>query len=133
MEFATVLTQLEQFKRTGEICGIKIFEKNVKEKDIFVCIKGINQDGHNYAKAAIEKGAVFIIAEKDLQIRGPGEYLGVRQSGLPALSIADLTRDLPILEIARKDVFELIENNNEVNQEYLKKLISNFTNILKKI
>ena len=66
MEFATVLTQLEQFKRTGEICGIKIFEKNVKEKDIFVCIKGINQDGHNYAKAAIEKGAVFIIAEKDL-------------------------------------------------------------------
>ena len=69
----------------------------------------------------------FIIAEKDLQMRGPGEYLGVRQSGLPALSIADLTRDLPILEIARKDAFELIENNNEVNKEYLKKLISNYS------
>ena len=69
----------------------------------------------------------FIIAEKDLQMRGPGEYLGVRQSGLPALSIADLTKDLPILEIARKDAFELIENNSEVNQEYLKKLISNYS------
>ena len=69
----------------------------------------------------------FIIAEKDLQLRGPGEYLGVRQSGLPALTIADLTKDLPILEIARKDAFELVENNHEVNQEYLKKLISNYS------
>ena len=69
----------------------------------------------------------FIIAEKDLQMRGPGEYLGVRQSGLPALSIADLTKDLPVLEIARKDAFELIENNNEVNKEYLAKLISNYS------
>ena len=69
----------------------------------------------------------FIIAEKDLQMRGPGEYLGVRQSGLPSLSIADLTRDLPILEIARKDAFELIENNTAVNQEYLAKLISNYS------
>ena len=69
----------------------------------------------------------FIIAEKDLQLRGPGEYLGVRQSGLPALTIADLTTDLPILEIARKDAFELVENNKEINQEYLKKLISNYS------
>ena len=69
----------------------------------------------------------FLIAEKDLQMRGPGEYLGVRQSGLPALSIADLTRDLPILEIARKDAFELIENHREINHEYLKKLISNYS------
>ena len=69
MEFATVLTQLEQFKRTGEICGIKIFEKNIKEKDIFVCIKGTNHDGHDYAKAALKKGAVFVIAEKDLGLK----------------------------------------------------------------
>ena len=69
----------------------------------------------------------FIIAEKDLQLRGPGEYLGVRQSGLPALTIADLITDLPILEIARKDAFELVENNKEINQEYLKKLISNYS------
>ena len=75
----------------------------------------------------------FIIAEKDLQIRGPGEYLGVRQSGLPTLTIADLTKDLPILEIARKDAFNLVENNLEVNQEYLKKLISNYSGNIKSV
>ena len=69
MEFATVLTQLQQLKKAGEICGIKVFEKNVKEKDIFVCIKGINHDGHDYAKAALEKGAVFVITEKDLGLK----------------------------------------------------------------
>ena len=66
MEFATVLTQLQQLKKAGEICGIKVFEKNVKEKDIFVCIKGTNHDGHDYAKAALKNGAVFVITEKDL-------------------------------------------------------------------
>ena len=75
----------------------------------------------------------FLIAEKDLQMRGPGEYLGVRQSGLPALSIADLIRDLPILEIARKDAFNLIENNNGVNEEYLKNLIANYSGSQKSV
>ena len=69
MEFATILTQLQQLKKANKICGIKIFEKNVKEKDIFVCIKGINHDGHDYAKAALEKGAVFVITEKDLGLK----------------------------------------------------------------
>lgn len=68
----------------------------------------------------------FIIAEKDLQMRGPGEYLGFRQSGLPALSIADLIKDLPILEIARKDAFNLVEKNSLVDYEYLNKIISSY-------
>ncbi len=53
----------------------------------------------------------FIIAEKDLQIRGPGEFLGVRQSGLPDFTIADITKDVKILEAARNDAFELINNS----------------------
>ena len=69
----------------------------------------------------------FFIAEKDLQMRGPGEYLGLRQSGLPSLTIADLTKDLPILELARNDAFDLINENNEINQDYLKTLISNYS------
>jgi ATP-dependent DNA helicase RecG len=43
----------------------------------------------------------FIIAEKDLEIRGPGEMLGTRQSGLPEFRIANLVRDQSILEKAR--------------------------------
>ena len=39
----------------------------------------------------------FVIAEKDLEIRGPGEFLGTRQSGLPELAVANLARDGDLL------------------------------------
>jgi ATP-dependent DNA helicase RecG len=45
----------------------------------------------------------FKIAEKDLEIRGPGEVLGTRQSGLPEFRIANIVRDQKILEIARRE------------------------------
>lgn len=54
----------------------------------------------------------FIIAEKDLEIRGPGEFLGVRQSGLPDLMISDIVRDAKILELARGSAIEFVKNNN---------------------
>src|SRR6185369_8059730 len=43
----------------------------------------------------------FVIAEKDLEIRGPGEMLGTKQSGLPEFRIGNLVRDQAILEKAR--------------------------------
>jgi ATP-dependent DNA helicase RecG len=46
----------------------------------------------------------FVIAEKDLEARGPGDLLGMRQSGLPPLSVADPVRDLPALGDARREV-----------------------------
>lgn len=52
----------------------------------------------------------FYIAEKDLEIRGPGEFLGTRQSGLPDLLLADLIQDKGILEIAREAAFYLIDS-----------------------
>lgn len=54
----------------------------------------------------------FVIAEKDLQIRGPGEFLGVRQSGLPDLIISDLVKDAKILEIARNEAIEFVKCYN---------------------
>jgi ATP-dependent DNA helicase RecG len=39
----------------------------------------------------------FVIAERDLEIRGPGEFLGTRQSGLPELAVANLVRDQALL------------------------------------
>ncbi len=50
----------------------------------------------------------FKIAEEDLEIRGPGEFFGTRQSGLPDLKAANLLRDYKILEIARKQAFGLL-------------------------
>jgi ATP-dependent DNA helicase RecG len=50
----------------------------------------------------------FRLAEADLEIRGPGEFLGTRQSGMPDLVVADLLRDQAILKEAREAAFELI-------------------------
>ena len=54
----------------------------------------------------------FVIAEKDLQLRGPGEFLGTRQSGLPDLIISDIVRDAKILEIARNEAIDFIKEYN---------------------
>jgi ATP-dependent DNA helicase RecG len=62
----------------------------------------------------------FVIAEKDLEIRGPGEFLGVRQSGLPDMMISDIVRDAKILEIARSSAIEFIKNNNVEDYPNLK-------------
>ena len=52
----------------------------------------------------------FVIAEKDLEIRGPGEFFGARQSGLPTLRVAQLLRDRRALETARKEATYLVDN-----------------------
>ncbi|MGV8079881.1 MAG: ATP-dependent DNA helicase RecG [Syntrophales bacterium] len=53
----------------------------------------------------------FRIAEEDLAIRGPGEFLGTRQSGLPDFRVADIVRDGRILAEARADAFALAERD----------------------
>jgi ATP-dependent DNA helicase RecG len=53
----------------------------------------------------------FVIAEEDLKIRGPGDFMGTRQSGMPILRVANLIRDIKILEAARKEAFALIDRD----------------------
>ncbi|RKX71207.1 DNA helicase RecG [candidate division WOR-3 bacterium] len=57
----------------------------------------------------------FELATKDLEIRGPGELLGKRQHGLPDLKITDITRDTPLLFKARRDAFQIVEFDPELN------------------
>ncbi|HTZ18518.1 MAG TPA: ATP-dependent DNA helicase RecG [Dissulfurispiraceae bacterium] len=69
----------------------------------------------------------FIIAEKDLEIRGPGEFFGTKQSGLPDLRAANLLRDYKLLEIARKEAFVLIEKDPSLSsQKQLRKALEDF-------
>jgi ATP-dependent DNA helicase RecG len=56
----------------------------------------------------------FVVAERDLEIRGPGEFTGYRQSGLPDMILADLVKDTPILEDARNTAIELIKRDPEL-------------------
>jgi len=53
----------------------------------------------------------FQIAEEDLALRGPGEFFGTRQSGLPDFRVAHILRDTPILIEARKEAFHLVEED----------------------
>ena len=50
----------------------------------------------------------FAIAEADMQLRGPGEFCGVRQHGLTDFRVADLIRDGAVMEVARQEAFALI-------------------------
>lgn len=59
-------------------------------------------------------GDGFRIAEEDLAIRGPGEFFGTKQSGIPNLKIADIIRDIGILEIARREAFDLADADPEL-------------------
>lgn len=61
----------------------------------------------------------FYLAEKDLQIRGPGDMAGVRQSGMPEFKLADLIRDRDLLGAARSQAMALISDDPELrNGEY---------------
>ena len=56
----------------------------------------------------------FRIAEVDLQLRGPGEFFGTRQSGIPELKIADLAADAEIVSLARKEAFAMIQDDPQL-------------------
>src|SRR5690242_8161461 len=58
----------------------------------------------------------FKIAEKDLEIRGPGEVMGTRQAGLPEFRVANLVRDLEILQAARQEA-EVYVNQRKTSRE----------------
>lgn len=58
----------------------------------------------------------FLIAEEDLRIRGPGEIYGTKQSGVPAFRVADLVKDMHLLEIARQEAFEFIKTDPDLSR-----------------
>jgi len=80
----------------------------------------ISEEGKARMKAMQNSRDGFEIAEEDLKIRGPGDFMGTRQSGLPVLKIANLLRDIKILDVARKEAFALIDRDpnleNPANQ-----------------
>ena len=53
----------------------------------------------------------FVIAEKDLELRGPGDFFGTRQSGLPHLRVGDLLRDRELMAVAREEAFRYVEQS----------------------
>ena len=83
-----------------------------------------SQETRERLKIMTETNDGFVIAEKDLQLRGPGEFLGTRQSGLPDLIISDIVRDAKILEIARNEAIDFVKSHKIDDYPKLKEITS---------
>ncbi|MGE8204121.1 ATP-dependent DNA helicase RecG [Heyndrickxia sp. NPDC080065] len=68
--------------------------------------------GKERMKIMTETNDGFVLSEKDLELRGPGDFFGKKQSGLPEFKVADMVHDYRALEVARKDAQTLISNSN---------------------
>jgi ATP-dependent DNA helicase RecG len=66
-------------------------------------------DARERLKAMADSNDGFVIAERDLELRGPGDFFGTRQSGLPKLRTGDLVRDRPLMEDAHREARRLVE------------------------
>lgn len=75
----------------------------------------------------------FKIAEEDLKLRGPGDFIGNRQHGLPNLKIADISADYETLLLTKKAAEEIIKNDPHLLNEDHKNLKENIENMFKNI
>jgi ATP-dependent DNA helicase RecG len=82
-------------------------------------------------KIIFENSDGFEIARQDLKLRGPGEFLGARQSGAPMLRFADLEKDLDLLEQARETAKELIERAPDAAERHLQRWLAGKIDYLK--
>ena len=71
----------------------------------------LTEEGTRRLRAMVKSDDGFELAEVDLQIRGPGEFFGTRQSGMPEFRLADIVRDAGILSRARDEAFALIADD----------------------
>jgi ATP-dependent DNA helicase RecG len=82
----------------------------------------LNEAGRERIRTMVDSSDGFYIAEMDLRLRGPGEFFGTKQSGLPALRIANIIRDQEVLEIARSEAQTFI--NNPPSEEDLRRAVT---------
>jgi ATP-dependent DNA helicase RecG len=82
-------------------------------------------------KIIFESTDGFAIAREDLRLRGPGELLGARQSGVPLLRFADVSRDLELLEQARDAAQHILREHPDVAQRHLRRWLGGRENYLR--
>jgi ATP-dependent DNA helicase RecG len=79
----------------------------------------LSPTGKDRLKAMAQTTDGFEIARRDLEIRGPGEFLGARQSGVPLLRFADLSEDLALVHQARQAAEQLLDHHPSAAQKHL--------------
>jgi ATP-dependent DNA helicase RecG len=86
------------------------------EKSFCILLSGskLGNDARQRIKIMTETNNGFVIAEKDLELRGPGDIQGTRQSGELNFKLASIVQDRPILEIARNMAVTLLDNDPDL-------------------
>jgi len=84
----------------------------------------VTEEGQRRLQAMVDTNDGFKIAELDLELRGPGEFFGTRQAGLPSFRVANIIRDGQLLEIAKREAaFVLAGPNTEISSEELSRAL----------
>jgi len=98
------LSQLHQLRG-------RVGRRDIPSCCILLANYACSQDARKRLKVMEKTSDGFVLAEEDLAIRGPGDFLGTRQSGLPDFRIASIIRDARILNDAKEDAFLLAAND----------------------
>jgi len=100
-----------------------------------VCVllyqKPLGEAARSRLRVIFENSDGFVIAREDLMLRGPGEYLGARQSGAPLLRFADLERDTDLVEAARGTAEGLLRDSPEAAERHLERWLGGRADFLR--
>jgi ATP-dependent DNA helicase RecG len=84
----------------------------------------VSEDGERRLDALVRTTDGFQIAELDLELRGPGEFFGTRQAGMPSFRVANLIRDKQLLEVAKREARALVAGPGEaVSREEIQRAV----------
>jgi len=84
----------------------------------------VSEEGQKRLDIMIETNDGFEIAERDLELRGPGEFFGTRQAGLPSFRVANIIRDAPLLEAAKREAAAVLAGpNSEISSEEISRAL----------
>jgi ATP-dependent DNA helicase RecG len=91
----------------------------------------LSETARERLRAMVETNDGFEIARRDLEIRGPGEFLGARQSGAPLLRFADLETDTPLLEWARALAPQMLDQYPDLAERHIGRWLGGKSEYLK--
>ncbi|OLB83971.1 MAG: ATP-dependent DNA helicase RecG [Acidobacteriales bacterium 13_2_20CM_2_55_5] len=84
----------------------------------------VSEEGERRLDAMVRTTDGFKIAELDLELRGPGEFFGTRQAGLPSFQVANLIRDRQLLEVAKREAAAVLAGPNpDITQAEISKIV----------
>jgi len=83
--------------------------RGAEQSHCILVTEKLNDTARDRIRTMVDSNDGFVIAEMDLRLRGPGEFFGTKQSGLPELRIANILRDGEILEVARREAVAFVE------------------------